>query len=572
MRVLGVSCYFHDAAAALISDGQLVAAAEEERFSRQKHDSRFPRQAIAFCLRAGGLKASDLDLVVFFEKPFLKLERLLVSTLLTWPRSRALFSESIISFLGKKIWIRTLLEQELGVPPSKILFSEHHLSHAASTFFVSPFEEAAILTVDGVGEWTTTNIGKGTGNHIEILEEIRFPHSLGLLYSAFTAFLGFEVNEGEYKVMGMAPYGQPRFVEEVRRVVNLRDDGSFELNLDYFDFPHSTERTYGRNFERLFGPPRLPEAPFDPDDPGCRRYADIAASIQSVLEQAMLGLARRARERTGMNRLCLAGGVALNSAANGRLLRESGFDQIYIQPAAGDSGGALGAALFAWHMVEGRPRGLALERVDWGESYSGVSDFLDGESVAYRRLSHEALIDRVSDLVAQGQIVGWFQGRFEWGPRSLGYRSILADPHLPGMKDRLNRAVKFREPFRPFAPSVAAEQAARYLELPCPEQQFPARFMLYVAPVREEQRARLPAITHVDGTARPQVVHADVQPLFHDLLHRAGDRTGDPVLLNTSFNLRGEPIVASPADALRTFSASGMDALAIEDCVIEKKI
>jgi carbamoyltransferase len=570
MRILGISCYFHDAAAALLIDGQLVAAAEEERFSRRKHDSNFPRLAIDFCLRRAQLKPADLDRVVFFEKPFLKLERLLVSTLVTWPRSRALFSESMISFLGNKVWIRSRLEEELRVPRAKIFFSEHHLSHAASAFLVSPFAESAILTVDGVGEWTTTSIGVGKGNQIRLLEEIRFPHSLGLLYSAFTAFLGFEVNEGEYKVMGMAPYGKPRYVDEVRRVVNLRGDGAFDLNLDYFEFQHSTQRAYNRRFERLFGAPRQPDAPFDPEEPNSRRYADIAASIQGVMEEAMLGLARRARERTGMKRLCIAGGVALNSVANGRLMRELELDEIYIQPAAGDSGGALGAALFAWHMVEGHPREFLMDRADWGETHTDASRWLDRQSVAHRRLPVHELIDHVADLIAQGRVVGWFQGRFEWGPRSLGHRSILANPGLPEMKDRVNRAVKFREPFRPFAPSLTAGCASEYIDLASPEQHYPARFMLYVVPVREEQRTRLPAVTHVDGTARPQVVHANVQPLFHALLQKTAEKTGFPVLLNTSFNLRGEPIVASPVDALHTFSASALDALVIEDCLIQK--
>lgn len=564
MRILGISCYFHDAAAALLVDGQLVAAAEEERFTRRKHDASFPRQAIAFCLRRAGCRAADLDRVVYFEKPFLKLERLLVSALSHWPRSRGLFTESMLSFAGDKLWIRSLLERELEAPPDRVLFSEHHLSHAASAFFPSPFEEAAILTVDGVGEWTTTSIGVGRGSSIRLLEELHFPHSLGLLYSAFTAFLGFAVNEGEYKVMGMAAYGEPRFREEVLRTVTLAADGSFALNLDYFRFPYSLESPYTRRFEALFGPPRIPESPFDPSGATCRRYADIAASIQAVTEEAMLGLARRARDRTGLSRLCLAGGVALNSAANGKLLRQSGFERIYIQPAAGDSGAALGAALFAWHMVECRPRSLRMDRADFGESY--------GPDPGWQRLGEERLVEEVAQLLAAGKVAGWFQGRFEWGPRSLGQRSILADPRQPGMQARVNAAIKFREPFRPFAPAVPVAHAGRYFDLPAAAEQDPARFMLYVVPVREEYRAALPAVTHVDGTARPQVVHPETSPLFHRLLERFGALTGVPVLLNTSFNVRGEPIVASPQDALRTFHASGLDALAIEDCLIQKSV
>lgn len=571
MKILGVSCYFHDSAAALLMDGQLVAAAEEERFSRRKHDPGFPRHAIDFCLRTAGLRSSELDWVVFFEKPFLKLERILVSTLQTWPRSHGLFSESMISFLGNKLWIRGLLEEALGIPSSKILFAEHHMSHAASAFLASPFEDAAILTVDGVGEWATTSISVGRSNRVQMLEEIRFPHSLGLLYSAFTAFLGFEVNEGEYKVMGMAAYGQPNFIEQVKRTIRLHRDGSFELALEYFDFTHSTARSFSRRFDSLFGPARAYGSPFDPKSSECRRYADIAASIQSVIEEAMLNLARRARERTGLSRLCLAGGVALNSVANGRLLRESGFEDIFIQPAAGDSGGALGAALFAYHMVEGKRRSFVLDRADWGEAYPNVADWLHDAGVSYQRLGPCELVDRTADLIAEGSVVGWFQGRFEWGPRSLGQRSILADPRGTHMRERVNVAVKFREPFRPFAPSVPVEHADHYFELARPEHQHPARFMLYVVPVRAAQRSRLPAITHVDGTARPQVVHAGATPLYHSLLEKVGERIGDPVLLNTSFNLRGEPIVASPADALTTFSASGLDALVLEDCLVQKQ-
>jgi carbamoyltransferase len=571
MKILGVSCYFHDSAAALLVDGQLVAAAEEERFSRRKHDPGFPRLAIEFCLRSAALHPSDLDFVVYFEKPFVKFERLLVSTLMTWPRSRGLFSDAMTSFLGDKLWIRSLIEEELGVPSSRVLFAEHHISHAASAFLASPFHDAAILTVDGVGEWTTTSVGIGRDNQLRILEEIRFPHSLGLLYSAFTAFLGFEVNEGEYKVMGLASYGRPVFMEQVRRVIRLNRDGSFELALEYFDFTYSTQRMFGSRFESVFGPPRMPGSAFDPNAPDCRRYADIAASIQAVIEDAMLGLARRVRDQTGSPRLCLAGGVALNSVANGRLLRDSGFQEIYIQPAAGDSGGALGAALFAWNVVEGKPRSLVLDRADWGEAHPTAAAWLDENAVKYERLQPYQLPERVADLLAKGQVVGWFQGRFEWGPRSLGQRSILADPHGVNTKNRVNIAVKFREPFRPFAPSVPVEWAARYFDMDAPERQYPARFMLYVVPVLEERSSQLPAITHVDGTARPQVVHAAAQPLYHSLLKQFGERTGDPVLLNTSFNLRGEPIVASPSDALQTFTASGLDALVLEDCLIQKR-
>ncbi|HZO57107.1 MAG TPA: carbamoyltransferase N-terminal domain-containing protein, partial [Bryobacteraceae bacterium] len=562
---------FHDAAAALLVDGVLAAAAEEERFSRRKHDASFPRHAIEFCLRQAGLRRADLDVVAYFEKPFLKLERLLISALRTWPKSRGLFSESMLSFAGDKLWIRRLIEEELGVAAHSILFCEHHLSHAASCFLVSPFREAAILTIDGVGEWTTTSIGLGRENRIQILDEIRFPHSLGLLYSAFTAFLGFEVNEGEYKVMGMAAFGRPRFVDEVRRLIRLDADGSFELDLSYFSFPHSTHRTYNQKFEQLFGEARSPGSSFDPDSPASRRHADIAASVQNVLEEAILRLARRARERTGINRLCLAGGVALNSVANGRLLREAGFDDIYIQPAAGDSGGALGAALYAWHIVENRPRAAVLDRADLGEAWPDAASCLDSAGVGYRRLADSSLIDQVAAMLASGKVVAWFQGRFEWGPRSLGQRSILADPRKAEMRDHVNLAVKFREPFRPFAPSVVAERAKEYFNLPDAGHCYPARFMLYVIPVHGRQRPALGAVTHVDGTARPQVVHRECHPLFYTLLSRFEEYSGVPVLLNTSFNVQGEPIVASPSDALSTFQRSNLDALVLNDCLIDKQ-
>jgi carbamoyltransferase len=466
------------------------------------------------------------------------------------------------------MWIRSLIEDELGIAAGSILFCEHHLSHAASCFLVSPFSEAAILTIDGVGEWATTSIGAGRKNSIQILEEIYFPHSLGLLYSVFTAFLGFEVNEGEYKVMGMAPFGRPRFLEEVRRLIKFHSDGSFELDLSYFSFHHSIETAYNRKFLQLFGNARSPGDGFDPGDPASQRYADIAASIQTVIEEAVLRLARRARERTGLNRLCLAGGVALNSVANGRLLREAGFGDIYIQPAAGDSGGALGAALYAWHMVQNRPRGTVLERADLGEAWPDAASWLDRAGVAYRRFADDRLIDHASAMLASGKVIGWFQGRFEWGPRSLGQRSILADPRKAEMRDRVNRAVKFRESFRPFAPSVVVERAEEYFDLP---DAYPARFMLYVVPVRQRQRSALEAITHVDGTARPQAVHQACHPLYHSLLDAFGERAGIPVLLNTSFNLRGEPIVASPSDALSTFQRSDMDALIVNDCLVERQ-
>jgi carbamoyltransferase len=591
MNILGISCYFHDAAAALLRGGRLVAAAEEERFSRKKHDYEFPQHAIDFCLRAGGITAADVDYVVFFEKPFVKFERLLLSSLQTFPRSYRVFREAMITWLGDKLWIRHLIQQRLDIAADRILFSEHHLSHAASAFFCSPFPEAAILTVDGVGEWTTASLGIGRNTEIRLLKEIRFPHSLGLLYSAFTAFLGFEVNEGEYKVMGMAPFGTPRYIDEVGRLIRRSSDGSFELDMSYFCFHHSTDRTFTDKFTTLFGRPRDPDAPFFTASSGYpayfgdrpvdfqrraeenQRYADIAASIQAVTEDVLLRLASAAYRETGLSRLCLAGGVALNSVANGRILRETPFEELYIHPAAGDGGAAVGAALWGYHAVLGKPRSFVMEHASWGEAHGpdSTEDFLRTHGIRYERLDDEdRLIERVVDRLQRGQVVGWSQGRFEWGPRALGHRSILADPRRADMRDIVNTKIKFREPFRPFAPSVPVERAEDYFDLPDAARHYPARFMLYVVDVRKNARDTLPAITHVDGTGRLQTVHRDTSPRYHRLITAFGDATGVPVLLNTSFNLKGEPIVNTPAEAFATFSRSGMDALVLGDCVVDK--
>ncbi len=552
MRILGISCYFHDAAAALLEDGRLIAAAEEERFSRRKHDASFPTRAIRFCLDTAGIDSRGLDRVVFFEKPFLKFERMFASVLASYPLSLDVFREAMLAWLGDKLWIKNRIVEELGVPASKVLFSEHHLSHAASAFFCSPFEEAAILTVDGVGEWATTSIAAGRGNDIHLIDEIRFPHSLGLLYSAFTGFLGFEVNEGEYKVMGMASYGDPRYRDEMDRFIRLRSDGGFELDLEWFTFQRSASAMLHPKVESILGPARRPEAPFIPGDTESRHFADIAASLQAVTEEAILALARRARIRTGLDKLCLAGGVAQNSAANFRLFREAGFEDIYIQPSPGDGGAALGAALFAWHLVEGRPRSFTMDRADWGTD-AGEPD--------------DAVVEAAARRLASGKTVGWVQGRFEWGPRALGHRSILADPRSAAMKDVVNRAIKFREPFRPFAPAVPAEDAGRYFDIDRPESSWPARFMQYVVPVRD---AGIPAVTHVDGTARVQAVHASASPVFHRLLRRFGEITGVPVLLNTSLNRRGEPMAATAEDAVAIFEGSGLDTLVVGSRIVDK--
>jgi carbamoyltransferase len=589
--VLGISCYFHDAAAALLRDGQLVAAAEEERFTRKKHDYEFPQHAIDFCLRMGETRGADLDYVVFFEKPFVKFERLLVSSLQLFPRSHHVFREAMIAWLTDKLWIKGLIQKRLGVKPSKILFSEHHLSHASSAFYCSPFDEAAVLTVDGVGEWTTASLGVGRGSEIQLLKEIRFPHSVGLLYSAFTAFLGFEVNEGEYKVMGMAPFGSPRYVDKVWKLIRVQPDGSFELDMDYFAFHHSTHQTYSRKFEALFGPPRDPRTNFFTPSSGYpsyfgerptnydelarqnEHYADIAASIQAVTEEVLLTMARAVHRETGLRRLCLAGGVALNSVANGRILRETPFEELYIHPAAGDGGGAVGAALYGYHAVLGKPRAFVMEHAAWGEEHSPVvvQRFLERNTISHEHVDDEAtLVERVVDRLERGKVVGWCQGRFEWGPRALGQRSILADPRRADMKHLVNLKIKFREPFRPFAPSVLVERTAEYFDLPDAAKHYPARFMLYVVNVREDKRAVIPAVTHVDGTGRVQTVRRDVNPRYYRLIEAFGEATGVPIVLNTSFNLRGEPIVNTPAEAFRTFSESGMDALVLGDCLIDK--
>ena len=593
MHILGISCYFHDAAAALLYDGKLIAAAEEERFTRKKHDYEFPQHAIDFCLKVGGIQAADLDYVVFFEKPFVKFERLLLSSMQTFPRSHRVFREAMITWLADKLWIKTLIQKRLGVSANKILFSAHHLSHAASAFFCSPFEEAAILTVDGVGEWTTASLGVGKGTDIKLLKEIRFPHSLGLLYSAFTAFLGFEVNEGEYKVMGMAPFGKPRYVDKVQKLIRIDRDGGFELDLDYFCFHYSTENTFNGKFTALFGPPRDPKAHFFTAGSGYpsyfgekpanygnlakenQYYADIAASIQTVTEETLLQMAQNAYKETGLKRLCMAGGVALNSVANGRILRETSFEELYIQPAAGDGGGAIGAALYGYHMVLGKPRQFIMEHAYWGEEHGPgeVEKFLKEGSICYRSFNDEdKLIAYVVDRLQEGKVIGWSQGRFEWGPRALGNRSILADPRRSDMKDIVNVKIKFREPFRPFAPSVLTERCEEYFGLSEAPKHYPARFMLYVVDVKDKKREILPAITHVDGTGRLQTVRKEQSPRYHKLIEAFGDATGVPVLLNTSFNLKGEPIVNTPQEAFHTFTQSGMDLLVLGEHVVEKSI
>ena len=592
MRILGISCFYHDAAAAIIRDGVLIAAAEEERFSRIKHDFGFPRLAIQFCLEAAGCRSDELDYVVFYEKPLLKFERILLSSMATFPRSCGTFRQAMTSWLLDKLWVKALIQETLDLPGDRILFSEHHLSHAGSAFFCSAFEDAAILTADGVGEWATTTMGIGRAswdgsrpNEIRLLRELRFPHSLGLLYSAFTAFLGFEVNEGEYKVMGMAPYGTPRYLDEVWRLVRQTDQGGFRLEMDYFSYHYSTHTSFTRKFERLFGPPRDPKAPFVTgefgdeldQDAGLRRmsqhYADIAASIQRVTEELMLTLARQLYEETQLPRLCLAGGVAYNSVANGRILRETPFRDIYIQPAAGDSGGAVGAALYAYHALLQQPRRFVMQHAYWGKQYSAdaIAEAIHRHGLAATRWDDEGqLVRRTAQQLGQGRVVGWYQGRSEWGPRALGNRSILADPRRKDMKAIVNRKIKFREPFRPFAPSILDRSVHQFVDYPAEKSLAPATFMLAVSPIRPECREIIPAVTHVDGTGRLQAVERDGNPLYFKLIEAVEQETGVPVVLNTSFNLKGEPIVNSPDDAISTFERSDMDTLVMGPFAIEK--
>src|SRR5260370_31171120 len=591
MYILGFSCYFHDVASVLLKDGQLIAAAEEERFSRVKHGASLHENAIRYCLDQGGIQSSELSYVVFFEKPFRKLDRILMAWFQRYPWSYAVFRESMISWMTDKLWLTSTLSAELGIPKEKVLFSEHHLSHVASAFLCSPFDGAAILTVDGVGEWVTSTCGVGRGNQITLQKQIDFPHSIGLLYSAFTAFLGFEVNEGEYKVMGMAPYGQPRYLDKVWKLVQPNSDGSFSLDLDYFCFPHSTNQTYNRKFVELFGDPRPSNMLFFTGQtafpsyfgtqPGnyeelCKlnqHYADVAASIQRVTEDLLLNMANNLHKQTGKKRLCLAGGVGVNSVANSRLLNETPFEELYIQPSSGDGGGALGGALWAYHSLLGNPRQFVMEHAYWGRSYTEteISQFLNANNIARRRFEDDdALLDHVVDHLVQGKVVGWFQGRFEWGPRALGNRSIVADLRNPEMKDILNAKIKFREPYRPFAPSVLAESAEKYFDLPGASLHHPARYMLYVVPVRPAHHATLPATTHSDGTGRLQTVFRDQSPRYANLIERFGQATGVPVVLNTSFNLKGEPIVNTPANAFNTFSKSELDCLVLGNFFVQK--
>ncbi|HUU29421.1 MAG TPA: carbamoyltransferase [archaeon] len=584
-HILGISAFYHDSAACLVTDGSLASAAQEERFSRIKHDFSFPSQAIAWCLESTGLTVSDLDYVAFYDKPFIKFERIL-ETYLAYPgRGIRSFLQAIPLWLKQKLFLGETIRRELGYE-GKIIFPEHHESHAASAFYPSPYCEAAILTTDGVGEWVTTTCGLGRDNQIELLFEQRFPHSLGLLYSAFTYFTGFKVNSGEYKMMGLAPYGEPVYADLIlKELIDLKPDGSFRLNLDYFDYCVGLRMTNER-FNRLFGgPPRKPETEIT------RREMDIARSVQVVTEEAMLRMSRFAHAETGMKNLCLAGGVALNCVANGRILREGPFESIWIQPAASDAGGAVGAALFTWHCYLGREREAddVRDKQFWSYLGPGFSDseieaYLKRENIPYHRLAPEEVPGRVADLITAEKVIGLFQGRMEFGPRALGNRSIIGDARSPEMQRIMNLKIKFRESFRPFAPTVLLENVSEYFALDCE-----SPYMLLTADVRDDKRldgrkdelltglekvnevrSVVPAITHVDCSARIQTVSREQNPLYYDIIDSFRKLTGCPVIINTSYNVRGEPIVMSPEQAYRCFMRTNMDYLVIGSFLIDK--
>jgi carbamoyltransferase len=592
MNLVGISAYYHDSAAALVRDGVIVAAAQEERFSRKKHDARFPAGALAYCLREGGLALRDVDEVIFYDKPLLKFGRLLETYLACAPQGRSSFVAAMPVWLKEKLYLKSLLRREMAemagmaardVPPLR--FTQHHQAHAASAFFPSPFSRAGVLCLDGVGEWATTSVWLGDGNRLEPHWEIAFPHSLGLLYSAFTYYTGFKVNSGEYKVMGLAPYGEPKYVNLILdKLIDLKDDGTFRLNLDYFNYASGLTMTNGA-FARLFGgPPRKPEASLT------QHQMDLARSIQEVTEEVVLRLARTVQRELAVDYLCMAGGVALNCVANGRVLRESGIRDLWIQPAAGDAGGAIGAALSAWYEHHGNPRVAGGDRMRGAYLGPHFSDdeiraALDASCARYEYLPEDDLLACVAALLADEKIIGWFHGRMEFGPRALGNRSILGDARSPRMQSMMNLKIKYRESFRPFAPAVIEERVGDYFEL-----DRPSPYMLIVAPVRPElrlalsdqaaqlfgieqlnvPRSTLPAITHVDYSARIQTVHAEINLRLHKLLERFEALTGVGVLVNTSFNVRGEPIVCTPADAYRCFMRTGMDYLVLENFILKK--
>lgn len=586
MYILGISCYYHDSAAALIKDGKIIAAAQEERFSRKKHDFRFPHNAIQYCLKEAKITVDDINYVTFYDKPLVKFERLLQTYVAYAPKGIKSFLMAMPLWLKEKLWMPKLIEEDMGYR-GEILFPEHHESHAASAFYPSPFQEAAFLTLDGVGEWCTTSYGVGKGNELKIHGELDFPHSLGLLYSAFTYFTGFKVNSAEYKVMGLAPYGEPKYVKTIfDHLIDVKEDGSFKMNMEYFNYCAGLTMTNDK-FAALFGgPPRQPETKLG------QREMDLARSVQDVTEEVMLRQARFVRKETGQRNLVLAGGVALNCVGNGKILREKIFDEIWIQPAAGDAGGALGAALYVWYAYLGNPRKADGKKDSQFASYLGpvysdaeLEHYFKMNEIVYQKVAPEDLAETVADLIAQENVIGWFQGRMEFGPRALGARSIIGDARSPKMQSVMNLKIKFRESFRPFAPSVLREKVSDYFEMDCD-----SPYMLLVAPVVEERRVKMtpeqeklfgidklnvprsdvPAITHVDYSARVQTVTKEDQPLYYDLINAFYKKTGCPVIINTSFNVRGEPIVCRPEEAYKCLMRTHMDYLVIGNFIVAK--
>ncbi|NWK94371.1 carbamoyl transferase [Sphingobium lactosutens] len=577
MKILGISSFYHDAAAALLIDGLPVAAVQEERLSRRKNDAGFPVRAIEWCLGQAALEPQELDAVIFYERPALKFDRVLMTLLRGFPHSWRAFPKAMNNMLGEKLWVRGVIAAQLAVSARRVHFTDHHLSHAAAAFLTAPTESAAILTADGVGEWATLTLGRGRkkaggATTIDLMREVRFPHSLGLFYSAFTAYLGFKVNEGEYKVMGLAAYGKPRWAREMRRILQRTDDGAFALDLAYFDYHRAVDAAYSKAFIDLFGPPRDHFEPIDLSTALGQHYADIAASAQLVLEEVIVDIATSLHRETGLADLCFGGGVALNGVANARILREAGFDRLFVPSAPGDAGCALGAALWADRILFDRPHRDCPDHPFWGPAV--VSDDLARlaaeDGFPFARLSAAERIDQVVEAIASGEIVGWMEGATEFGPRALGHRSILADPGNAAMRAWLNRDIKFRESFRPFAPVVPADQAETYFELP-PGGARLGRFMSGVFPVRPQWRGKLAAVTHVDGTARVQVLDRGMAPGLHALLIAYGQRRGMPILLNTSFNLAGDPIVTSVAEGYSTFRRAGMDMLVADDVMVRRQ-
>ncbi len=561
INVLGISAYYHDSAAALVSDGKVIGAAQEERFTRKKHDFGFPHHAIDYCLREGGIRLEDLDYIGFYDKPLLKFERILATYIATFPRSFPSFLKAIPLWLHEKLWIPQTIREKLDFKKD-ILFIEHHLSHAASTFLVSPFEEAAILTLDGVGEWTTAAYGIGRGNKIELLKEIRFPHSLGLLYNAFTYYLGFKVNNDEYKVMGLGPYGEPVYYDTImKNLIDVKEDGSFAMNMKYFAYDYGLRMTNG-NFDRLFGAPRR-----KPESELTKMHKDLAASIQKVTEEIVLRMANHLYKETGMKNLCMAGGVALNCVANGRILRETPFQDIFIQPAAGDAGASIGVASYIYHSLLENKRTDPLKAAYLGPAHSAdeLRDYLVSNDIEFEELRREEALKKTARLLKEKKVIGWFHGKMEFGPRALGSRSILADPTNPDAKYVVNSKIKFREEFRPFAPTILADKVDEFFEL-----DKPSPFMLLVAQVRKDKRF-IPAVTHINGSARVQTIKREDHPAYYDLIDEFYKLSGCPLVLNTSFNLRGEPIVCTPHDAYLCFMRSGIDYLVMDNFILDKK-